>query len=62
MEENLKSLFIDGLIMSIKPNVRRYWADNLSSDIDSLGNYAQSSMPIIRMGEYPRYWTLKRRL
>lgn len=41
-----KDLYLDSLIMSIKPNVRRYWEDHFSDDIDSLLNYTPSRMRI----------------
>lgn len=45
----MKSLVVASLIMSIKPNVCRYWTDHPSSYIDSLVNKVLSRMNIPRL-------------
>lgn len=44
-EKELKSIFSDALILSLKPSVCRHWKDSALLDIDSFINYARSRMP-----------------
>lgn len=62
LDENIKSLFVHGLILSINPNARRYWADHPAADIYSLLNYARSRMQIPRVESFftPRLTSYKR--
>lgn len=44
-EKDINRLFLNRLIPSIKPNVRRYWEGHTLSDIYSLVNYVRYHMP-----------------